>query len=290
MHGDASIFLQGLKYNNLTNIRTSEDRFEPSKWKYFLFTSQLGYEIGAWPWCDVFKSHETGNMILSVLSSGPVGTGDAIGKENKENIYKACRPDRVIVKPDAPILPLDKDYIQLAKKEDKPILASTYTKHGNIITNYLFAFCEKKNINLNFSFVPKELNIHNNVIVYNPETQIVKELQPNDVYNDKLPDDKYAYYIIAPIINGIAFLGDKNKIAATGKKRIEDIEQTNGGLRIKILFAKNEKEITLLACSKNKLSLDVGNLGYDNLSNIYSINISKPENKDFVIINLVCKK
>ena len=34
-------FLQGLKYNNLTTIRTSDDRFEPRKWMPFIFTSQF---------------------------------------------------------------------------------------------------------------------------------------------------------------------------------------------------------------------------------------------------------
>lgn len=104
-------FLQGLKYNNLTTIRTSGDRFRMDKWKHFIYTSELAYECGIYPWCDVFKSDEKGNMILAVLSSGPVGTGDAIGREDKENIMMACRKDGVLVKPDIPILPIDEDYI-----------------------------------------------------------------------------------------------------------------------------------------------------------------------------------
>ena len=63
-------FLQGAKYSNLTTIRTSGDRFEPGKWRNFLYTSQLASALGMWPWCDVFKSSEMGNMIVSVLSAG----------------------------------------------------------------------------------------------------------------------------------------------------------------------------------------------------------------------------
>ena len=39
-------FLQGAKYSNLTTIRTSGDRFEPGKWRDFLYTSQLAAAVG----------------------------------------------------------------------------------------------------------------------------------------------------------------------------------------------------------------------------------------------------
>ena len=152
-------FLQGLKYNNLTTIRTSGDRFEPQKWKHFIYTSQLAYECGMYPWCDVFKSNEEGNMILSVLSAGPVGTGDAITKENKSNIMKACRTDGVLVKPDIPILPVDEDYVNDFKGNNLPMLSYTYTKHGNIKTGYIFAFTNDSTSNRNINFNPSDSRV-----------------------------------------------------------------------------------------------------------------------------------
>ena len=97
----ARMFLQGAKYPNLTTIRVSDDRFERKKWNNFLYTSMLAEAVGRWPWVDVFKSTEIDNLRLSVLSAGPVGVGDEIGKESKENLMQAVRPDGVIVKPDA---------------------------------------------------------------------------------------------------------------------------------------------------------------------------------------------
>jgi len=119
-------FLQGVEYPNLTTIRTSDDRFDPKKWSSFLYVSQLAQCMGIWPWCDVFKSGETGNMILAVLSGGPVGTGDALGKEDKGNILMAARPDGVIVKPDRAAVPCDQTYLY----PTEPFLASTYTDQG----------------------------------------------------------------------------------------------------------------------------------------------------------------
>src|ERR1039458_9018789 len=91
-------FLQGAKYSNLTTIRTSGDRFETGKWRPFLYTSQLAAALGIWPWCDVFKSGEMGNMIVAVLSAGAVGTGDAMGKEAPENIRLARSEERRVGK------------------------------------------------------------------------------------------------------------------------------------------------------------------------------------------------
>ncbi|QEC70395.1 hypothetical protein FSB73_00385 [Arachidicoccus ginsenosidivorans] len=152
-------FLQGLKYNNLTTIRTSDDRFKNNKWFKFLFTSQLAYETGTMPWSDVFKSTEMGNMVFSVLSAGPVGTGDAIGKENKGNILMAARKDGQIVRPDVPILPLDQSYLSMAAGDSKPVLGYTYTHTatGNITTDYLYAFCDDTHTVRDFSFKPTEL-------------------------------------------------------------------------------------------------------------------------------------
>ena len=107
----ARFFLQAAKYPNLTTIRVNQDRFERKKWQSFLDASLLAEAAGRWPWVDVFMSGETDNLLLSVLSAGPVGTGDALGKEHRDNLMKAIRADGVIVKPDVPIVRVDSSFI-----------------------------------------------------------------------------------------------------------------------------------------------------------------------------------
>jgi len=279
-------FLQGLKYNNLTTIRTSDDRFEPSKWKSFLYTSQLAYEIGAWPWCDVFKSGEEGNMILSVLSAGPVGTGDAIGKENKENILRACRIDAVLVKPDVPILPIDKDYLNEAKNIDLPTLAYTYTKHNNITTGYLFAFTTSKDLNRNLNFIPATVGIKGKLVVFDPISKKISLIDAGNNFSDKLPDELYRYYILASVTSsGIAFFGDAGKIAATGKKRIADIRDEHNALQITVLFAKGESSVTLQGYSEKPVIADKGKLSFDTASHLFTL-ILPSGNLQRVIVNI----
>ena len=76
-------FLQGSHYDNLTTIRTSDDRFERGKWNDFLYTSLLADAMHIRPFTDVFFSTELDNLTLATLSSGPVGIGDAIGSESR---------------------------------------------------------------------------------------------------------------------------------------------------------------------------------------------------------------
>lgn len=279
-------FLQGVKYNNLTTIRTSEDRFNPENWKPFLYTSQLAYEIGAWPWCDVFKSSETGNMILSVLSAGPVGTGDAIGKENSNNILKACRPDGVLVKPDAPALPLDNDYLNEVNGKKQPMLAYTFTKHSAVTTGYVYALSYLKNEDRNINFKPADVGIKGNVVIFDPLTNKIQLLHANDIFKDQLNDSLYTYYILAPVTSsGIAFLGDANKIAATGKKRIAEIKAEKNYLAITVLFAKGELPVTLQGYSEKPVVADEGAVSFNPQTHLFTI-ILPSGNNDKVTIHL----
>jgi hypothetical protein len=281
-------FMQGLKYDNLTTIRTSDDRFEPRKWMSFIFTSQLAYEMGIWPWCDVFKSPETGNMIVSVLSAGAVGTGDALGKEDKANIMMACRNDGVLVKPDLPLLPMDEDYIQMAKRENKPILAYTYTQHGDIRTGYVFAFADKETTDYQVDFKPEDVGEQGEVVIYTPQDNHLKIMNAGESFHDELAADKYAYYIIAPVTSsGIAFLGDEGKIAATGKKRIATIKDMGKTLQVKVLFAKGEKDVMLHGYCKRPVTADKGSIAQDAATHLFTLTL--PANGNEVTVNLMVK-
>jgi hypothetical protein len=278
-------FLQGLKYNNLTTIRTSDDRFEPNKWHDFIYTSRLGFETGAWPWCDVFKSSETGNMILSVLSAGPVGTGDAIGKEDKENIMKVCRQDGVLVKPDVPAMPSDEDYMNEAKGIDAPMIAYTFTKQNNITTTYVFAFMSAKNKNRNINFQPASFGITGKIAVLDPLTKQLQIINADNTFSDLFKNESYTYYIIAPVTSsGIAFFGDTGKIVGTGKKRISLLNDSHGSLAVTVLFAKGESSVVLSGYSDKPVSADKGEINFDKTTHLFSLTLSSNGNAEVSVL------
>ncbi|MFT3934857.1 MAG: hypothetical protein QM726_14630 [Chitinophagaceae bacterium] len=284
-------FMQGVKYNNLTTIRTAGDRFKQERWMNFLFTSQLAYEMGIWPWSDVFKSKELNNMIVSVMSGGPVGTGDSISTENKANIMMACRNDGVLVKPDRPMLPIDQNYLQLAKTERTPIIAATYTRHNNIQTGYVLAFAGDSTKVSQYHFNLHDVGMQGNCVLFEPLTKTLRLMNNTDEVNTQLPADSFAFYIVAPVTaSGIAFLGDAGKIAATGKQRIATIENTATQLKIKVLFAPGEPSVTLQGYCDAPVKTNTGTVSYDKESKLFTVTVSPLGKNNFQNLVLVSEK
>jgi len=244
-------FLQGAKYSNLTTIRTSGDRFEPGKWRAFLYTSQLASALGIWPWCDVFKSGETGNMIVAVLSAGAVGTGDMMGKEVPENIRLAARADGVLVKPDRPMVPTDEAYLREARGDPGALTAWTCTDHGDHRTLYAFAFVpgkknESSGPDIAWEIAPGAFGIGSSAYAYDVTRKQGVLVPAGQPYHASLGGAPYQFVIIAPIgPSGIAFLGDEDKIASTGKQRITDIRESATDLTVTLLTAPGESAVKL---------------------------------------------
>jgi hypothetical protein len=239
-------FLQGSRYDNLTTIRTSEDRFNPDKWNNFLYTSRLACSLGIWPWADVYMSTEMDNVLLSTLSAGPVGIGDAIGAENKSNLFQAVRADGVIVKPDAPIVPLDRSYIADAQEISAPLTASTYTDRDGVRTGYVFAYNRAQTPADSVSFASAEIGVSGPVYVYDYFSNTGALLQAGATFSAPLATKAKAFYVVSPIgRSGIAFLGDKGKFVGTGKQRIDSLHDEIGKLTVGVVLAVTERSVVL---------------------------------------------
>jgi hypothetical protein len=239
-------FLQGSKYDNLTTIRVSDDRFEAGRYRNFIYASRFAYSLGIWPWTDVYNSTETTNMLLSTLSAGPVGTGDAIGKENKANILLAARADGVIVKPDVPLMPTDGTYLAEAEKRDILLLATTYTDHHNLRTIYDVALRFSKTAADALSIKSSDLGCTGPVYVYNYFAGTGQILNEGASLSIPLQGKACAYFIAAPLgATNIAFLGDADKFVGTGKKRISSLREDGSKLTAEVVLAANEQEVKL---------------------------------------------
>jgi hypothetical protein len=239
-------FMQGSRYPNLTTIRTSGDRFGKGKWNDFLYTSRLASSLGIWPWADVYMSTERGNVLLSTLSAGPVGIGDLMGSETKTNLLQAVRADGVIVKPDMPIVPLDRSYLADAKNEHAPLTASTYTDHSGAKTEYVFAFDRGGASSHTVDFKISELGLHGPAYVYDYFAQTAKRVGQQTEFSAQLEPRGSVFYVVAPIgKSGIAFMGDKDKFVGTGKQRITSVQDEPGKLTVNLVLAANEKSAVL---------------------------------------------
>jgi hypothetical protein len=239
-------FLQGSRYDNLTTIRTSSDRFGRNHWPSFLYTSRFAYSMGIRPWSDVFNSAETNNLLLSTLSSGPVGIGDAMGLEDKENLFKVVRADGVIVKPDEPALPMDCSYLAAAHENRSPMLAAAFSDHGDVKTAYLFAFNQVTSETNEVRISPADLGFAGPVYAYNYFAGTGRRLEAGQNLSVLLNQKAVGYYIITSIgKSGTAFLGDAGKLVSNGKQRIASLKDKEGEMSIGVRFSPTEKTVTL---------------------------------------------
>ncbi|MGH7952184.1 MAG: hypothetical protein ACREFE_09730 [Limisphaerales bacterium] len=271
-------FLQGSRYPNLTTIRVSDDRFCRPRWDHFLYVSQLADAVGVWPWADVFMSGETNNLLISVLSAGMVGTGDAIGKENKKNLLRAARADGVLVKPDEPLLPLDDIYIADANGRKTPMVAWTRSDHGSLRTAYVFAYNRQKS-DAEADFTPMEFGLKGNVCVLDTQSGSAHFQSARKRVGIALTPDGTAYYEVTPVgKSGLAFFGDEGKFVSNGRQRIAALDDAPGKLTVTVIFAAGEKSVRLFGYAKKIPTAtaqigSVGTLAFDAKTRRFSVEL-----------------
>jgi hypothetical protein len=280
-------FLQGARYGNLTTIRTSGDRFTRSNWDTFLYTSRLASALGIWPWADVFMSTETDNVLIATLSAGMVGNGDKIGAENKDNLLRAVRMDGVIVKPDAPLLPIDAMYASDAlgmlpadrSKSLPPMIASAHTDHGALRTAYVFAYSRGSD-HAKAAFTPAQAGIEHEVYLYDPRARTARRMAASDTFTVDLGPNGTAYYVLAPVSSaGVALFGDEAKFVPDGRKRIAAIAEVKNRLMVTVTFAPQEKAVRLFGYAMRQPAItaqtgSAGKVTFDEKTGRFEVTVS----------------
>jgi hypothetical protein len=248
-----SHYMASTQYSNVQTIRTSDDRFDREKWDLFLYDSRLATAVGLWPWTDVFFSNELPNLILSTLSAGPVGVGDALGETNAHNLSAAVRADGLIVKPDSPLLPVNSMYMSDALNQRAPMVAVSESVFGNQRARYVFAYPRRSSED-SVTVPLSNLDISGPVFTYDWVTHSGKVLPEGGSLDLKFANG-WDYQILSPVNSqGLALLGDTDKIVPLGKQRIAAIED-HGALTVTIKFAHGEDVLTITGYSSHRPKL-----------------------------------
>jgi len=275
-------FLQGSIYSNLATMRVSIDRFEISKWNNFLYTSRLASALGAWPWCDVYPSVETRNLLLDTLSAGPVGVGDALGALNTNNLAKAVRLDGIIVKPDVSLVPVDQSYLNDAQGLNLPMVAAAHVDHNNLRALYVFSFARSAS-NTNASFTPAQLGIPGPFYVYDYFNQTGAVVAAGSPFNFPTTVANNStggtFHVVVPIgPSGIALLGDTNKFVTLGNKRVASLADA-GVVQATVSFAPAETNVLLSGYAPSMpyawaTGGAVSAVNYDSVKHTFSLNVA----------------
>jgi hypothetical protein len=238
-----SHYMASTQFPNVQTIRPSNDRFDRDKWDSFLYDSRLASAVGLWPWTDVFFSSELPNLILGTLSAGPVGVGDALGETNAQHLSAAIRRDGVIVKPDAPLLPIDSMYVSDATNSGAPMVAMATDAFGEESARYVFAYA--RSTSQDAVTVPlSTLAASGPVYAYDWVSRTGEVVPEGGSLRMKF-EDGWDYQILSPMNRkGLALLGDTERIVPLGKQRIAALED-RGTLMATIKFAPGEDIIAI---------------------------------------------
>ncbi len=271
--------MQGAKYSNVTTCRVSEDFFVRPRWRNFIFTSRLVSSLGMWPWAESCDSTSKYGILLQTLSAGMVGFGDLCGHEDRAHIMPAVRSDGIIVKPDVPLLPTGRSYLNQIQHPRRPIIARTWTDQNGVRTVYVFAFAAAAKPPMRWtastirqpsgyqgyvsisaipyskivadyhrtvSFSPAKMGLHGPVCVYNYFTHHMVDVPSGGTFVGRMNTDHVGYYVCAATgVSGIAFMGDMSQYVGTGRARIPVLSDQPRGLSATVAFAKGEHSITV---------------------------------------------
>ena len=238
--------LESSAINNVVATRVNDDNFIRPRFYACLFTSRLAGALGLWPWDDVCMSWRRDNVLLQDLSAGVVGFGDPIGKTNVANLMRTCRSDGVLIKPDVPIVPIDRAYLNGARHVHAPIIARTYTDQDDVKTSYVFAFAPARRDINSVRFSAHDVGLHGAMYVYDYFTGTCAMIPAGQKFTGALGVDNASYYVCAsPGAAGIAFMGQRGKFVGTGRARIPSLANLPGALMASVAFAPGENVVTL---------------------------------------------
>lgn len=246
----ARFFLQGSRYPNLTSIRVCDDHFMPARWNAELYTAAYARALGIWPWVDVFNSPQTGNMLLAVLSGGPVGVGDPIGKSSRRNILRAVLPDGLIVKPNRPMVVTDRTIVNDAAGRRLPLVARTFSDAG-VRVHYLFVYRRKMD-KAEFSFTaPRSAGAVS--YIYNWFKRTGWLVPTGGTVDGRLKKGGWKYFVASPLLPcGIALLGDTSRFVGMGADRITSVHAGKRSVRLAIHVAPQETSVTVSGYARHR--------------------------------------
>ena len=256
-------FFQTASLRQVTSIRTSGDHgylVGPGfLWAWFCYSNALARVLGLAPFKDVFSSggeHAEVEALLSALSTGPVGLGDAIGTTDPHVVAATCRADGVIVRPDVPIAAVDACYRQQAVARPVPLVAECHTDHP--AGRWVQVFCA--NTYRGDAPVSGRVDLgpawpDAPVVALDLRTGAVSH--PSVGWETNLDPAAWTHHLLAPLLpGGVAVFGDVSKHAPVGKARIASID--TGASGIQVTTAGSEETVTVSGWSEGPLLVEAG--------------------------------
>jgi hypothetical protein len=214
---------------------------DPFAWKHLIFTSAFYGAVGIWPSRDNIQTVADPNayedMLLANLLGGEIQLGHRIGQCDFELVRRTYREgDCLVLKPDRPIVPLDRCYIQggvVGYSESSHNGNTWYYVLSLPVSGYLAEFC------------PQDTGGTGSWAVYNYQTKAVSILEAASPIALQR-GVKHEYFVLAPLFNnGMAVFGDVEKFVTMAEMRMASVEASGEGLRVGVISNQKWNPLTV---------------------------------------------
>ncbi len=214
----------GMAIENFWNRTSAVSRFsgdfkpEDRKWftQHLLQCSYNAVTQGAlyygdWDmwWSD--DGQAVKNSVIRAMSGGPVYVSDELGRSRPDVIMPVVFSDGRIIRLKGPALPTPDCLFEDAERNGR--IFKIFNRHGEYgIVGAFNIDCNEKTVFGSISPADAMLDIEKEYAVYEWFTKKVSLLKGNDSVGLKLDGyDSFGLFVIAPVINGTAILGLRDK-------------------------------------------------------------------------------
>lgn len=231
-----SFYLETLEFGNITHARCVDDynHEKPKRFyvPHFTQTSMLCWSVGIWPWKDAFFStcdpapnsvnkikkipphyepYSELELLMQVLSAGPVGNGDEVNKLNANLLLQACMEDGLLLKPERPAFPIDLMFLD----HHNYYTCMTYSVVSDQRWWYLLQINLWGTEKNQQAVTIEQLGLKGKYIMYDYFDKLLVPIEKVTLLERKklIKENESSYMILAPILtNGMAFVGLRDKI------------------------------------------------------------------------------
>jgi hypothetical protein len=244
---------------------------DPYVWKHLIFTSAFYGAVGIWPSRDNIQAVADPNayedVLLANLLGGEIQLGHRIGECNFKLVQKTYREgDGLILKPDRPITPIDRCYLEGG------VVGYTESSHNGNTWYYVLSLPSAGYLS---EFCPQDLGGTGRWAVYNHSNRrvsIVDAASPIALQRGV----KHEYFVLAPLFESeVAVFRDVEKFVPMADMRIASVEAAREGLRVGVVSNQEWNPVTVGYAAQRPAGVEAGDAKLKELSSLDRLTAAK---------------
>ena len=187
---------------------------------------------------------------------GSMELGHRIGEANWDLLKKVYREgDGLVLKPDRPIVPLDRCYFDGS--------AVGYTE-SNISGKRWYYVLSLPPAGYLAQFSASDTGATGAWAVFDWDRKSVSVREASFSHSNLLRETKHQYFVLAPVLeNGMALFGDTGKFITMAEQRIAAVESSSKSLRVGVIASREESPILVGYSPQHPSGMEMGDRRLD---------------------------